>query len=213
MKLIAFEVSVVEEELRTVTGTVAIPAKSELDIEAVNREALTKVVVRLLPFHRTTESASKPSPSTVRIKFEEPTTAVNGVRLVREGMTVSVRELEVWPPGFWTVMGNVSTTEMSVGGIEAVNCTELTNVVERLLPFQRTIEPLPKFAPLTVSANPEPPARTVVGERLEIEGVPDCVDVIGIGPSDKKPITAPIRIETATILVRLRISNPLVKKL
>ena len=46
----------------------------------------------------------------------------------------------------------------------------LTNVVVRADPFTCTCDPLTKLLPLTVSVNPAPPAVTLVGEMLDIEG-------------------------------------------
>jgi hypothetical protein len=60
---------------------------------------------------------------------------------------------------------------ISVATIDALNCVELMRVVERLVPLKRTLEPLLKPAPLTVSENPSPPALTVAGEILVIDGL------------------------------------------
>jgi hypothetical protein len=159
-------------------------------------------------FHFTTEPLTTPAPSTVRVKPGIPATAVKGTRLLREGVTDRLLALEVEPFGFKTVMGNVPTIEMSVAGIDAESEALLIKVVERLLPLKRTTEPMTKPAPFTTTVNPLPPALTVEGERLLIVGFPDWVDVIGIGPSDKRQIAAPNRREARTILVRLCISNP-----
>lgn len=69
-------------------------------------------------------------------------------------------------PGVETVTGNMPPTEMSPAGITAVNWPLFTNVVVRLLPFQRTTELLMKFDPLTVKVNCGPPAPAVVGKML-----------------------------------------------
>jgi hypothetical protein len=52
----------------TVTKAVVGLATSEARITARNCELLTKVVVRALPFHLTTEPAENPVPFTVRVK-------------------------------------------------------------------------------------------------------------------------------------------------
>jgi hypothetical protein len=44
---------------------------------------------------------------------------------------------------------------ISVAGMLAVSCVELTKVVARAELFQSTTEPLTKFAPFTVRVNPE----------------------------------------------------------
>jgi hypothetical protein len=51
---------------------------SALGIEACNCEALTYVVVRLAPFHRTTEPNVKFDPATVSTKPAPPAVAVAG---------------------------------------------------------------------------------------------------------------------------------------
>jgi hypothetical protein len=84
-------------------------------------------------------------------------------------------------------MGNVPTVRISVAGIDAVNCVALRKVVERLTPFQRTIEPVTKPVPFTVSVNPSPPALTLDGERLVMERFPDCVE-LGTGASKNTQI-------------------------
>jgi hypothetical protein len=88
--------------------------------------------------------------------------------------------LEIPPPGegLNTVTLAVPATAMSFAEIEAVSLPELTKLVSRSEPFQRTIEvtefepdiALTKFEPRTVRTNPESPAATVVGFRLESDG-------------------------------------------
>ena len=76
------------------------------------------------------------------------------------------------PPGVGlkTVTCAVPALVKSVAGICAVSCVALTKVVARLLPFQRTTEPLMKPVPLTVKVMPELPAFAVFGLRLAIAG-------------------------------------------
>ncbi len=73
--------------------TFAVPpsAMSLAGIAAVNRVALTIVVVRLIPFHRTTELEMNEDPSTVNVKPASPAVAFDGEMEVMLGT------------GFWGV--------------------------------------------------------------------------------------------------------------
>ena len=169
-KLIASEVKLVGAGFVTVTGNEPSTAISAAVIAAVKVLELTNVVVRLLPFHFTTAPLTKPKPVTVSVNAGSPTSAVNGVRPMMAGMTVKVTALEIKLPDVMTVMGKVPTVVISVATIDALNCVELMRVVERLVPLKRTLWPLAKPTPLTVIVNPMPPALTVTGEILVIDG-------------------------------------------
>src|SRR4030042_2052634 len=105
-------------------------------------------------------------PLTVNVNAEPPAVAELGLRLVVVGtglsgtLIVKVWLLEVPPPGVGlkTVTLAVPAVAMSAARIEAVTCVELTYVVVRSVPFQRTTEPLTKLVPLTVRVKPAPPA-------------------------------------------------------
>ena len=73
-------------ELNTVTWAVPDSAMSAAVIAAVNRVEDTYVVVRLDPFHCTTELMTKPLPLTVSVNAVPPALAVFGFRLVVVGM-------------------------------------------------------------------------------------------------------------------------------
>ena len=62
------------------TLIVAVPAvaRSAVEIEACNCVGLTKVVVRIAPFQRTTDVAVKPDPLMVRVSAAEPAAALLG---------------------------------------------------------------------------------------------------------------------------------------
>jgi hypothetical protein len=80
----------------TVTEAVAAFATSEARILAVSRDRLTKVVVRGLPFHFTTELETKPVPFTVSVNAAPPGLAASGTRgwLIRgAGFSVLVSTL------------------------------------------------------------------------------------------------------------------------
>jgi len=170
-KLIASEVRLVGAGFVIVTGNEPTTAISAAVIAAVKVLELTNVVVRLLPFHFTTAPLTKPEPVTVSVNAGSPTPAVNGVRLMMAGMTVKVTALEIKLPEVMTVIGKTPTVVISVATIDALNCVELMKVVERLVPLKRTLEPAGKPTPLTVIVNPVPPALTVAGETLVIDGL------------------------------------------
>jgi len=115
------------------TATVAIPAvaMSAAVIAAVSRVEETYVVVRLVPFHWTTELELKPLPMTVSVNAALPVYAVFGLRPVVVGtglLVVKVWALEMPPPGAGvnTVTEAVPATAMSEAEIAAVNRVEET---------------------------------------------------------------------------------------
>src|SRR5258708_2049878 len=92
-------------------------------------------------------------------------------------LTVKVCAVEVPPPGAGlnTVTCDVPAAAMSLAGIAAVSWVELTDVVIRFAPFQRTTEPFTKLLPFTVKVNAAPPAIAPPGFRLVVlgSGLPD----------------------------------------
>jgi hypothetical protein len=145
--------------VNTVTWAVPAVAMSEAGIAALNRVEETYVVVRLAPFHWTTESVAKPVPLTVSVKAAPPAVRDDGLMLEIAGtgglLIVKVRALEVPPPGAGlnTVTWAVPATAMSAAVIAAVNRDEATYVVVRLAPFHWTTELELNPLPLTVSVN------------------------------------------------------------
>lgn len=143
--------------LKTVTLALPPVATSAAVILAVSCVLLPpNEVVRLLPFHRTTEFAKKLVPVTVSVKALLPATTVLGARVVRVGdglLMVKVSALDVPPPrvGLKTVTLAVPALAKSAAGIVALICVALPKIVVRSAPFQRTLEVLTKFVPLTVS--------------------------------------------------------------
>ena len=83
-------------------------------------------------------------------------------------LIVKVRALDVPPPGagLKTVTLAAPALAMSEAKMLAVSCVLLTKVVVRFALFHRTIDPLTKFVPLTVSVNPAPPATALLGFKL-----------------------------------------------
>src|SRR6266404_66681 len=136
----------------TVTCGVPAAATSAAAMAAVSWVALTKTVVRTAPFQLTVEPLTKPVPVTVSVKAALPAAVLVGDSAARVGdelFTVNVCAAEVPPPG---------------AGVTTVSCVALTNVVVRVAPFQRTLEPLTKLVPLTVSVDAAPPTPALEGE-------------------------------------------------
>jgi hypothetical protein len=71
--------------VKTVTEAVPVAAMSLARICAVSLVLLTKVVVRVLPFHRTTDVATKFDPVAVSVNAPLPTAAVLGMMELRVG--------------------------------------------------------------------------------------------------------------------------------
>jgi len=104
---------------------------------------LTNVVVRLLPFQRTTDVMAKFVP--VSVKAALPATTLVGEIEVSVGMgfvavTVNVLAVEVPPPGVGlnTVTEALPVAATSLARIWARSVVLPIKVVVRLLPFQRT---------------------------------------------------------------------------
>jgi hypothetical protein len=66
--------------------------------------------------------------------------------------------------GLATVTVTTPAEARSAAGMAAVNCVELTIVVDRMLPLQSTCDEERKPLPLTVSVMPEEPTATDGGE-------------------------------------------------
>ena len=136
---------------------------------------LTNVVVRLAPFHSTTELDTKFVPVTVNVTSVPPAVAEFGEMSVRVGtglLMVKVAALEVPPPGVGlnAVTLTVLPAAMSLAEIAAVNCVLLTNVVVRSEPFHRTLELDMNEEPFAVSVKAGSPAWALVGEMEDRTG-------------------------------------------
>src|SRR5262245_65326956 len=86
----AAELPPAEAGLETTTFAFPLWAMSPALICAVSCPLLTKVVVRLLPFHSTTEADTKFAPFTVRVKATPPPAALAGERLLIDGVALGV---------------------------------------------------------------------------------------------------------------------------
>jgi hypothetical protein len=147
--------------------------RSPARMTAVSVELLTKEVLRLAPFHWTTEAGSKLAPATVRVKAGPPATAAVGLMLDSPGAgsaTVKAAWEDVPPPGGGLKIAILSTAGamMSPEVIATFRVELLMNVVVRLDPFHCTTEVGSKFAPVTVRVKAEPPAVAKLGFRLEM---------------------------------------------
>ena len=91
MKVSPLELPPPGEGLSTATLTPAGEAISLLEIEAVRRVLLLKVVGRLSPFQVTVDSAMKFEPLTARVKGEPPALAELGLSLVIVGTGLLIR--------------------------------------------------------------------------------------------------------------------------
>jgi len=184
LKLIAFDERFVGAGFNTVTGRAATVAISAAVMDAVNLVLFTKVVVRLLPFHLTTEPLTKPLPVTVSVNAGPPTTAFIGLRFPREGIAVMLTALEtkLAGAGVRTVIGYVPTLAISAARIEAVSLVEFTKVVDLLTPLKRTTVPVTNPVPLTVSVKAISPARTVGGEIVVIDGFTTRLTALEVPP-------------------------------
>src|SRR5713101_6566305 len=134
LKARALEVPPPGAGVKTVTCGVPAVTRSVAGMLAVSWVALTNVVVRLPPFHCTTDAGTKPLPVTVRVKAGSPAERVVGEMLVSVGvglLTLSVAAPEVPPPGAGvetlTLFG--PTGAMSAARMVAVSWVVLTKHV------------------------------------------------------------------------------------
>ena len=124
--------------VKTVIENVPAEAMSDAGIVAVNCVLLTKVVVRLAPLTRTTEAETKLLPVTVNVNPGLPEFALVGEILANDGcglLTASDSVPVVEPSGLITPMARLPVEAMSLAGIAAVSCVELTKVVVRFAPL------------------------------------------------------------------------------
>lgn len=170
----------------TVTGIDAGAVTSAAGIAAVIPAGLLKVVVRGVPFHRTTEHGTRVLP----VEPVEVTSSANagdfaatldGVSWlivgigsgVVDGVIVKVEDAEASDGivALETVTDTGPEKAVSTAEIAAVSCVALTNVVGRGDPFQFTVKPLAtKFVPFTVSVMPDGlHSGVVLAEVLEAE--------------------------------------------
>src|SRR5882724_458453 len=192
--------------VNTVTDALPAFAISLAEIAAWSCVLLTNVVVRLLPFQRTTDDPTKFVPIAVSVNAASPATALVGEIDVSVGaglLIVNVCALEVPPPGVGlnTVTDAVPPVAISAAVICAWSCVALTYVVVRLLPFQRTTDVIAKFVPVAVSVNAAPPAEALVGE-IELSVGTGFVEVmVNVCDPDVPPPGVGLKTVTAAVPV------------
>lgn len=190
------------------TTTKAVPevSKSAADIEAVSWLEFTKVVGLLEPFQLTVAPLTKLVPLTVRVNAEPFTRAFVGLREVITGvglLIVNVTGEEVPPPGVGvkTVTAAVPPEVISEARTEAFRVVELTKLVVRLLPFQRTMLPLTKFVPVTVSVKAAEPEVTASGLSVVSVGTgfPALWLIVSVGP--EATVICPVLVDVVVLSV------------
>jgi hypothetical protein len=200
--------------LKTVTAAVPAAAMSLARIWAlsVGGGITSSVVGRSLPFHRTTELATKFEPHTDKVKACPPTGAQLGSRELIVGMgfagvvlIAKFKAFDVPPPGagLKTVTAAAPVAAISVAEIWAASWLLLIKVVGRSLPFHRTTKLDTKFEPNTVKVKAGPPTVVLVGERLVIVGVVplgEVVEAVEPHPHTPAPMTTAISTPTGTNL-------------
>jgi hypothetical protein len=105
-----------------------------------------------------TELETNPLPDTVSVNAGSPAVAEAGEIPLTEGIGVGTNAVKVTEPdrpppgaGLNTVTWLVEAKEMSREEMSARSCPEVTKVVGRSLPFQRTTDPGTNPVPFTVS--------------------------------------------------------------
>src|SRR5579872_7114180 len=163
--------------LNTVTRPVPAEAMSAAVMAACTCVALRNVVVRLEPFHLTTEPFMNPLPFTVRVNAAPPAVPLVGNSEVTEGTGLAALMTkptlaDVPPPGagLETVTCAVPAAAISAAVMAACNWVAPIKVVVRAAPFQLTTELLMKPVPFTVKVKAAAPAVAPVGAREVIEG-------------------------------------------
>jgi len=110
---------------------------------------------------------------------------------LREGaLIVNDAAVEVFPP-LDTVIEAIPAEAIRFALTDAVSWVELTNVVERPVPFHWTAAPEAKLVPLTFSVNEEAPAVAEDGDRLAMVGVLTLPDPVMEKCSEKSGVAEP----------------------
>jgi hypothetical protein len=153
--------------------TTVIEAVPEVAIRAAVTVAVscvdeTNVVPRVVPFQFTVEVETKFVPFTVKVNCGPPAVPQVGLIELVVGtglLIVNVCGFDVPPPGggFITVTDAVPAFATRAAVTVAVSCVEETNVVVKVVPFQRTVELAMKLVPFTVIVNCGDPARHELG--------------------------------------------------
>jgi hypothetical protein len=145
-------------------------------------------------------------PVAVSVKPASPPVALVGAMELSVGtglLIVNVNAPDVPPPGVGvnTVTDGVPPAAISAAVICAWSCVALTNVVVRLLPFQRTTDVMAKFVPVAVSVKAEPPAAALVGEIELRAGTGFVAVIVNVTELDVPPPGVGLRTVTAAVPV------------
>jgi hypothetical protein len=147
----------------TVTATVAALASSVFGTVTISAVPDCDVTVTPVPLKVTVDVGRKLLPLIVSDIAAEPAVTLEGERLVTVGAgfggggaALATKEtvLELTLPGLTIVTGTLPTVPGTV--TLALNEPELMNVVTTALPLNMIVEPLRKFAPLTVNVRVVP---------------------------------------------------------
>jgi hypothetical protein len=156
---------------------------------------------------------TKPFPLTVSVKAAPPCTTVAGLRLISSGngfgaVIVKLLAGDVPPPGagLVTVTLTVPVEDRSVALTLAVNWVELTKVVGRAAPFQRTSDPEIKLVPLTVSVKAPLFWTAEAGARLAICGT-GLLPLMLIVPLLSQVIALALSARIRLLLVSVKITS------
>jgi hypothetical protein len=154
----------------TVIVRVPADARSAAVNSAVNEVADTYVVGRAEPSTRTVEFGVKFAPLAVSVTDDAPMPTDDGEMLVSVGaaggdVTVSVMLFDVPPPGVGlkTEIACEPTDVTSDASRAAVNEVAVPKVVTRSVPSRRTMAPLTKPLPVTVTVKAALPAAMLTG--------------------------------------------------
>jgi hypothetical protein len=177
------------------------------------------VMLPLASFHWTPEQGTKLIPVTFKLNAAVPAVTRAGESEVMAGrgselgdVMEKLKGADVTADGKLTteIIAAVSSEVVSVGGIPAVSCTALTNVVGRGDPFQLTTDPLTKFVPFTVRVKPAGLQYDVEDAEIEVTVGAEIVnvaptDVPPPGPSvNKKTVASPAARKSAAGTIALR---------
>src|SRR5438552_1806601 len=114
---------------------------------------------------------------------------------------------EVPPPGAGvaTVICAVPAAATSAAEMAAVSCVALRNVVVRAAPFQRTVEPLTKPLPFTVSVSGAFPAVAPVGDSPAPPGAGGTTVTCGVpaAPTSAAAMAAVSWVALTNVVVRV----------
>lgn len=183
----------------TLTATVSGTVRKFDGMTAVNCVLETNVVAKGVPFQvmivpvfAVSAPPMNPEPLTVSVNPGLPAATEVGERLVNvigcEVLIEKLRAFDVTLP-HCAVIDAVPCCAIRLAGTVAVIWVAFTTVVESAAPFHRTLVPLMKPEPLTVSVNEGPPVVAEEGERFVSVRLSVTVKVKGEGETCPGTVT------------------------